>query len=170
MGNPSTTILDHIIIRPTLNIFWKHYIYIAKMTRKLVAKKWATKFDFATDCYHHYNDVTWASWRTKSPAALCLINSLLRLITKTNKISYYRRPMDFPHKGSVMWEVCLRHGGIIYMYTTLVASMLWTCINSLRPSDTIGRHSPGSTLAQVVACCLAAPSHYLNRCWSPLAD
>ena len=24
---------------------------------------------------------------------------------------------------------------------------------------------PGSTLAQVMACCLMAPSHYLNRCW-----
>ena len=26
-------------------------------------------------------------------------------------------------------------------------------------------HRSGSTLAQVVACCLTAPSHYLNQCW-----
>ena len=38
-------------------------------------------------------------------------------------------------------------------------------INSLRPSDAIWRHSCGSTLAQVMACCLTAPSHYLNQCW-----
>ena len=38
-------------------------------------------------------------------------------------------------------------------------------INSLWPSDTIWRHESGSTLAQVMACCLTAPSHYLNQCW-----
>ena len=40
-------------------------------------------------------------------------------------------------------------------------------INSLRPShsDAILRHRSGSTLAQVMACCLTAPSHYLNQCW-----
>ena len=38
-------------------------------------------------------------------------------------------------------------------------------INSLWPSDAIWWHKSGSTLAQVVACCLTAPSHYLNQCW-----
>ena len=38
-------------------------------------------------------------------------------------------------------------------------------INSLWPSDTIWRHTSRSTLAQVMACCLMAPSHYLNQCW-----
>ena len=38
-------------------------------------------------------------------------------------------------------------------------------INSLWPSDTIWRHKSGSTLDQVMACCLTAPSHYLNQCW-----
>ena len=38
-------------------------------------------------------------------------------------------------------------------------------VNSLRPSDAIWRHGTRSTLAQVMACCLTAPSHYLNRCW-----
>ena len=36
--------------------------------------------------------------------------------------------------------------------------------NSLKPSDAIWRHKSGSTLAQVMACCLTAPSHYLNQC------
>ena len=39
------------------------------------------------------------------------------------------------------------------------------CINSLWPSDAIWRQGCGSTLAQVMACCLTAPSHYLNQCW-----
>ena len=36
--------------------------------------------------------------------------------------------------------------------------------NSLWPSDAIWWHRSGSTLAQVRACCLTAPSHYLNQC------
>ena len=38
-------------------------------------------------------------------------------------------------------------------------------LNSLGPSDAIWRHRSGSTLAQVMACWLTAPSHYLNQCW-----
>ena len=38
-------------------------------------------------------------------------------------------------------------------------------INSLWPGDTIWRHGTRSALAQVMACCLTAPSHYLNQCW-----
>ena len=38
-------------------------------------------------------------------------------------------------------------------------------VNSLGPSDAISRHISGLTLAQVMACCLTAPSHYLNQCW-----
>ena len=37
--------------------------------------------------------------------------------------------------------------------------------NSLWPSDAIWRQRSGSTLAQVMACCLTEPSHYLNQCW-----
>ena len=38
-------------------------------------------------------------------------------------------------------------------------------VNSLWPSDTIWWQRSGSTLAQVMAFCLTAPSHYLNQCW-----
>ena len=38
-------------------------------------------------------------------------------------------------------------------------------VNSLWPSDAIRRQGTESTLAQVMACCLTAPSHYLNQCW-----
>ena len=37
--------------------------------------------------------------------------------------------------------------------------------NSLWPSDTIWRHRSESTLAQLLACCLMAPSHYFKQCW-----
>ena len=38
-------------------------------------------------------------------------------------------------------------------------------VNSLGPSDAIRWQRSGSTLAQVMACCLTAPSHYLNQRW-----
>ena len=31
--------------------------------------------------------------------------------------------------------------------------------------NTLGQQKTGSTLAQVMACCPTAPSHYLNQCW-----
>ena len=33
------------------------------------------------------------------------------------------------------------------------------------PSDVIWQQGSRSTFAQVMACCLTAPSHYLNQCW-----
>ena len=38
-------------------------------------------------------------------------------------------------------------------------------LNSLWPSDAIWWQGSRSTLVQVMACCLTAPSHYLNQCW-----
>ena len=38
-------------------------------------------------------------------------------------------------------------------------------VNSLWPSDAIWRQRSGTTLAQVMDCCLTAASHYLNQCW-----
>ena len=38
-------------------------------------------------------------------------------------------------------------------------------INSLWPSDDIWHHGSWSTLVQVMAYCLMAPSHHLTQCW-----
>ena len=39
------------------------------------------------------------------------------------------------------------------------------CFNLLSPSDAVWQQRSGSTLAQVMACCLLAPGHYQNLCW-----
>ena len=39
-----------------------------------------------------------------------------------------------------------------------------TARNSLCSSDTLWQHGSGSTLAQVMAWCMMAPSHYLSQC------
>ena len=49
-------------------------------------------------------------------------------------------------------------------------SMIAWHINSLWPSDAIWRQRSGSTLVQVMACCLTAPSHYLNQCWLTISE
>ena len=40
-----------------------------------------------------------------------------------------------------------------------------TEVNSLCPGDAIIWHKTVPPLHQVMACCLPAPSHYLNQCW-----
>ena len=44
---------------------------------------------------------------------------------------------------------------------------IFSLINSLWPSEAIWPHKTWSTLVQVLACCLTAPSHYLIQCWLP---
>ena len=50
----------------------------------------------------------------------------------------------------------------LYFLHPNVIQGLWAWINSLRSSDAVWH---GSVLAQVLACCLMAPNHYLNQCW-----
>ena len=38
-------------------------------------------------------------------------------------------------------------------------------IKALRPSEAIWLQRSGSTLPELMACCLMAPSHHLNQCW-----
>ena len=52
-----------------------------------------------------------------------------------------------------------RQGGV----TCLISPQVH--IDSLRPSDAIWRWRSCSTLVQVMACCLTAPSHFLNQWW-----
>ena len=42
--------------------------------------------------------------------------------------------------------------------------------NSFWPSDTIWWKRYGATLSHVMACCLMAPSHYLNQCWLTISE
>ena len=69
-------------------------------------------------------------------------------------------------RTSGLWRITAI--GWIMIWTMVVGALIHevgTVINSLGPSDAIWRHGTRSTLAQVMACCLMAPSHYLNQCW-----
>ena len=67
----------------------------------------------------------------------------------------------------IIWTL---FNGIIAVVAGLLAFPLHCAtgdlnVDSLWPGDATSRHRSGSTLAQVMACCLLAPSHYLNQCW-----
>ena len=55
------------------------------------------------------------------------------------------------------YEMSVKHVALAAAIVTYCNS--WWFINA------IWRHRTGPALAQVMACCLTAPSHYLNQCW-----
>ena len=54
--------------------------------------------------------------------------------------------------------------------TTTLVSQPPHSTNTLWPSDAIWWKRSGSTLVQVMAWCLTAPSHYLNQCWLTIRE
>ena len=108
--------------------------------------------------------------------------------TQTGKASSRMSPNSLAAETCLWWD-CLGtygsgHGGVTVLLPGFAISWLQNqvtrqphlcdmthmsttepCFNSLWPSDTIiWWHRSGSTLAQVMSSCLAAPSHYLNQC------
>ena len=76
----------------------------------------------------------------------------------------------FDLRDNLQWKFKLKHNFCIK------TNFIWKChlqnvifspwyFNSLWPSDVMWRHRSGSMLAQVMASCLTARSHYLNQCW-----
>ena len=53
---------------------------------------------------------------------------------------------------------------VVSMLVLIMVMLVMEIFNSLWPSDAIWPQKSRSTLAQVMACCLTAPSHYLNPC------
>ena len=72
--------------------------------------------------------------------------------SKYNFEGWYMSAIWFPNDDSM-----------IVLIMALYLNLFW-------PSDTIWRQRSGSTLAQVMACCLTAPSHYLNQCWRIISE
>ena len=123
----------------------------------------------------------------------CLLNRLFRRRSKkTPKLRVTGLcagnspgPVNSPHKGPVTLKMFPFDDVIMHV---LQASSLLVCSTAqivsrqeergtayepgsctflclALPSDVIWRQRSGSSLAQVMACCLTAPSHYLNQCW-----
>ena len=90
----------------------------------------------------------------------------------------HRWPVNSPHKGPVTRKM-FPFGDVIMTKVTVMGEvwgvsqcweyLLYTeivfAMNSLWASDAIWWHKSGSTLAQVMGCCLMAPNNCLSRCW-----
>ena len=75
--------------------------------------------------------------------------------------------------GCILWVQCLIYVvrqslqccGMYNICNNVISYCIGLCFNSLWPSDTMWQYKSRSTLVQVMACSLMAPSHYLNQCW-----
>ena len=80
---------------------------------------------------------------------------ILTMITASNwyYVKYYWLQQFKPKRNIFLWRTL-----VPVLFNKLQGFALW-------PSDAIWRHRSWSTLAWAMACCLTAPSHYLNQCW-----
>ena len=122
---------------------------------------------------HHYhsNPITRPSWAQR--AAFWQLDGPL-LATGESQPSLRISAFGFSRKWCNKW-FCWRNASPHYGFRGWSTACKNFCdkplptpstfFNSLWPSDTIWQHKSGSTLAQVMACCLTAQSHYLKQCW-----
>ena len=75
-----------------------------------------------------------------------------------------QRASKYFHLLTSSWRVQVVHSKMNFFINTFRAT-LNNFIKRLWPSDAIWPHRFQSTLAQVMACSLTAPSDYLNQCW-----
>ena len=85
----------------------------------------------------------------------CIANGLFILVYSC-QIICQSRPFN-----PTLTVMILGNWNDIFVFSTISqhwdSSCIWNPSNSLRPSDAIWRQKTGSTLAQVMACCLTAP-------------
>ena len=72
--------------------------------------------------------------------------------------------------GMEMWLIFCPYNMVILNLLLVTVSSIITIFNSLRPSDAIWWHRFRPTLLQIMACCLSAPSHYLNQFWLIISE
>ena len=75
----------------------------------------------------------------------------------------------FPSQSD-LWKVFNKHSSCLSFempwHSCNMSLMTLLVLDSLWLSDATWWHGTVSTSAQVLACCLTAPSHYLNQCWT----
>ena len=94
------------------------------------------------------------------------------------RISNIEKAVRSHENNLIAWEinnlsatVFVRQGHKILseLYIYRYIYIYWMA-NSLRLSDAIRRQRSRSTLAEVMPCCVVAPSHYLSQGWPPISE
>ena len=112
--------------------------------------------------YHPYVDVLWYSPQDNFTSCVQGINHEIVCENQTFKI------ITTSPRGQCVKDLAGSYSLEHSIYEIIPVShhtLVYYVFKSMWPSDATGRHRTGSTLAQVMACCLTAPSHYLNQCW-----
>ena len=87
------------------------------------------------------------------------------------KSMYFREYFcSFSSKSYYFYILGVSHLKALLVQVLLGLGSWMPHLNSLWPSDATWCPRSGSTLAQVMACCLMAPSHYMNQCWLNIKD
>ena len=116
-------------------------------------------------------DVSFNEKWVNFPSMVSYYTSLCQLVAFIN-ISHICADLQLPVGSHVLGMIKSLSTGspqagplMVTMLTTM-----WLISNSMWLSDTIWWQISESTLAQVLACCLMAPSHYLSQCWLIIND
>ena len=85
---------------------------------------------------------------------------------------YWDRPPILFHFRITNQQITIAHKSLLLPpLSNLSNRCMWhNLINSLLPSDSMWWCESGSKLAQVMACCLTNPSHYLSQCWLNISE
>ena len=145
-----------------------------------------TKFHLANLLFHNSN--LWHTRKTISNFSSNILrlrqngchfrdDNFKSIFLNENLCIFIQISLKYVPKGAIDKHSIGSHNGLApshYMYqwrSSLLMRLIHICatpsqrVNPLWPSEAIRRQGTESTLAQVMACCLMAPSHYLNQCW-----
>ena len=136
-------------------------------------------------CSYYDVNSSWISWIYIDKAYYFQLNFSKMAINKNNGDRNILIQQKFPIRFQCINQFSdSNHRSLMLCYVTRSQHMYWLIhswpccsyllplshhamgkINSLWSSDARRWQRSGSTLAQVMACCLIASSHYLNQCW-----
>ena len=99
---------------------------------------------------------------------LCLSETYIRTLRKYRRVKFSMKYVCSKDPQSVhpkcILKKCPKKNGGLTLGVAKNGQGKNDLINALWPSDAIWQQRYGLTLAQVMACCLTAPSHYLIQC------
>ena len=101
------------------------------------------------------NQDQWIPWQYLTPSLM------IKAVMMVSFLFNYVFPV---FSGCTSWNPLKFHLILIYSWQDQSRHVLKE-ITSLYPSNAIRQQGNESTLVQVMACCLTAPSHYLNQSW-----
>ena len=121
------------------------------------------------------------AWNSKGEVPYCFPRSSIKFQGHTGQnITDFDPNWAFPDYRPVAAFKSLRFA--LFLIAHLPSLISWRTKMALHPefhfisvlvpdrSDTFWWHRTWSVLVQVMACCLTAPSHYLNQCWVIISE